>query len=103
MKARGGHPFGLMQSPKNAKKCQICVVEMAKIWYTLSIIYSINLRGCSPLGTISLGQAVGDHSFLAVNSTSKLSQTGYQEGGSIDFAMNTESRKCRRVNLRYTT
>jgi hypothetical protein len=29
-----------------------------KPWYTLSIIYSINPRGCPPLGTISLGQAV---------------------------------------------
>jgi hypothetical protein len=29
-----------------------------KNWYTLSITYPINPRGCPPLGTISLGQAV---------------------------------------------
>ena len=43
----------------DSKKCQICVVEMAKKnWCTLSTIYSINLRGCLPLATTSLGQAV---------------------------------------------
>ena len=29
-----------------------------KIWYTLSIIHSINPRGCPLQGTIPLGQAV---------------------------------------------
>ena len=32
--------------------------SLTHCWYTLSIIYSINLRGCPPLGIISLGQAV---------------------------------------------
>jgi hypothetical protein len=36
----------------------LCTSNGKKTWYTLSIIYSINLRGCPPLGAISLGQAV---------------------------------------------
>jgi hypothetical protein len=32
-----------------------------KTWYTLSIIYSLNPRGCPPLGTISQGQAVSSY------------------------------------------
>ena len=54
-KVRGGHPFGLMQIPRNAK---FKWFKMQKTWYTLSIIYSINPRGYLPLVTISLFQAV---------------------------------------------
>ena len=55
MKVRGGHPFGLMQISKIAK---FKWFKWQKIWCTLSIIYSINPRGCPPLATISLVQAV---------------------------------------------
>ena len=41
-----------------SNKCQIQMVQNAKKWYTLSIIYSINPRGYPPLGAISLVQAV---------------------------------------------
>ena len=54
MKVRGGHPFGLMQISKIAK---FKWFKWQKIWCTLSIIYSINPRGCPPLRTTSLGQA----------------------------------------------
>ena len=37
-----------------------------KTWCTLSITYSINPRGCPPLGTIFLGQAVMDSCDLFV-------------------------------------
>jgi hypothetical protein len=50
MKARGRHPFGSMQIPKIAK--------FAKFKWQKKLVHSINLRGCPPLGTISLGQAV---------------------------------------------
>ena len=65
MKARGGHPFGLMQIPKNAKF--VYVVQWEKTWYTHSITSFINPRGCPPLATTSLGQAVRlarPHSYL---------------------------------------
>ena len=54
-KVRGGHPFGLMQISKIAK---FKWFKWQNFWCTLSIIYSINPRGCPPLGTTSLGQAV---------------------------------------------
>jgi hypothetical protein len=58
MKVRGGHPSknllvdeserrALLLVDADSKKCQSCVVEMAKKnRCTLAIIYSINLRGC---------------------------------------------------------
>jgi hypothetical protein len=36
----------------------LCRSNGKKAWHTLSIIYSINPRGCPPLATISLVQAV---------------------------------------------
>ena len=75
MKPRGGHPFGLMQIPKNAK---FVWVKWQKTWYTLSITYSINPRGCRPLGTTSLGQAVGPNNtanVLSAESTDECLRT----------------------------
>ena len=43
-----------------------CSSNGKKTWYTLAIIYSINLRGCPPLVTISLGQAVCIFAFCSV-------------------------------------
>jgi hypothetical protein len=56
IKVRDGHLFGLMQITRNDKfkwfKWQ------KKTWYNFSIKYFINPRGCPPLATISLVQAV---------------------------------------------
>ena len=57
MKVRDGHPFGLMQIPKNAKFVQF---KWQKTWYTLSIMYSIN----PPLAKISLVQTGEKDAFL---------------------------------------
>ena len=54
MKSEGWAPIWV---DADSKKCQICVVQMAKKPGTL-LVYSINPRGCPPLATTSLGQAV---------------------------------------------
>ncbi len=50
--------MGLFRFQKMHKIYTFCGSNGKKAWYTLSIIYSINPRGCPPLGTTSLGQAV---------------------------------------------
>ena len=40
------------------KMPNLCSSNGKKAWHTLSIIYSINPRGCPPLVTTSLGQVV---------------------------------------------
>ena len=55
MKARGGHPFGLMQIPKNAN---FILVKWPK-----NLVHSFHYilyqpKGCPPLGTTSLGHGV---------------------------------------------
>jgi hypothetical protein len=69
----------------------LCSSNDKKTWYTLSIIYSINPRGCPPLATISLVQALcmlGDSGFFRLQGIKvlwRLQFLGYLRTLSLKF------------------